>query len=179
LRELKLIEETEKQAWAKNMSRLLLEIKRQVDNNKENGGGNLHPKQLSDFERHYDGIINEGLSLPENSVLKDEANKKRGRTKQAPAKNLLDRLRDHKHEVLAFMYDFAVPFTNNQAEQDLRMMKVKQKVSGCFRSFNGAQYFARIRSYISTARKNKVNVLDALQRVFIDQPFDFVAITSS
>lgn len=86
----------------------------------------------------------------------------RGRTKQRPGHNLLERLKTFKTETLRFLTDFDVPFTNNLAEQDLRMMKVKMKISGSFRTLDGAQIFARLRSVVSTARKQGCNILQTL-----------------
>jgi transposase len=95
----------------------------------------------------------------------------RGRGKQSKARNLLLRLEQHETEVLRFMTDFRVPFDNNLAERDLRMMKVQQKISGCFRAVTGAEAFCRIRSYVATVRKHGIHVLVALEQVFTGTPF--------
>jgi transposase len=170
LRELKFIEEEQKQEWAKHFANLLLAIKKQVDWHQERHI-NLSSMRIQTYERCYDEIIMMGLWHPDNILKSPENIKRRGRKKQTKAKNLLDRLRLHKEKVLAFMYDPSAPFTNNQAEQDIRMVKVKQKISGCFRSKDGAEWFARIRSYISTAKKQGKNVLEVLQSAFGGNPF--------
>lgn len=164
LRELTYHEEQYSQAWCKNMKMCLLNIKDEVDKRKFSGYMELEPVQWSYFEREFDRILQDGSAeIPK--LVQDET-KKRGRKKQHPSKNLWDRLSMHKKETLAFMYDFNVPFTNNQGEQDIRMTKIKQKISGCFRSSLGAKIFCQIRGYISTTRKHGINILDALARVF-------------
>lgn len=126
------------------------------------------------YVNRYRKILAEGFALNESKSREKKSEKtkerKRGRKAQSKAKNLLDRLQKYEEQVLAFMRDYRVPFDNNQAERDLRMMKVQQKISGCFRSPEGAKYFCRIRGYISTVRKQGKNVLQMIESVFNNSP---------
>ena len=121
----------------------------------------------SEFESRYEGMVRAGLK----ANPPPERTGKRGRPKQSKGKNLVDRLDKQREWVLAFMRDFRVPFDNNQAERDVRMVKVRQKISGGLGTNEGAEAFLRIRSYISTARKQGENVLAALEGVFVGKPF--------
>lgn len=167
LRELIGLHEDTRQPWTQKLIRLLLSMKTAVTDAQAAGKTELPPRQRAGYEAAYTRFIHEGLRA--NPPPKPTG--KRGRPKQTPAKNLLDRLGTHRQAVLCFLHDFTVPFDNNQAERDLRMLKVKQKVSGCFRSPAGADYFCRIRGYISTLRKQGYSILDGLTSIFAGQPY--------
>ncbi len=128
-------------------------------------------EQIQALQQRYQKILDEGYAQNPLPGQPTNSKKKRGRPKKTKPRNLLERLDHHRIEVLAFMYDLNVPFDNNLAERDLRMMKVQQKISGTFRTEQGAKAFCRIRSYISTARKNALGDMNALARLFSGTPF--------
>jgi transposase len=162
IRELTYMYEHEGQKWAQKMIDCLLEIKQAVD--KAAIKGKLIPSTLMrEFEDKYRDIVRKGFR--QNPISKENAAKKRGRPKKTNIQNLLVRLRDYKKEVLALMYDLDIPFDNNLAERDLRMIKVQQKISGLFRTMAGAEIFCRIRSFISTARKQGLNVIESICQI--------------
>lgn len=168
LRELKAIKECYKQKWATDMASLLVKIKEAVDERRI-VADRLEEDEIDGFKDSYDKIIARGLAK-NPPVKKRDGPRKRGRIKQGKATNLLLRLKKYREETLCFMYDFDVPFENNVAERDARMMKVQQKISGTFRSAEGARTFCRIRGYISTVRKNSLSVVDAIQSAFEGDP---------
>lgn len=171
LRELRFIDQQYQQSLAKDMAALLLAIKRAVEATPA-PAMSLSPPELEGFAKRYDAVVQSGFDANPTPVSPPEGERRRrGRPKQPPAVNLLIRLRDFKGEVLAFMADFRVPFDNNQGERDIRMVKVKQKVSGGFRTLEGAKRFGRIRGYISTARKQAKNVFEAIRDAFDGNPF--------
>jgi len=166
LRELIGLHEDTGQTWLPKLIRLLGSMQTVVADAQAAGQTALPAKQRAGYEAAYTRFLNEGVWA--NPPPKPTG--KRGRPKQTPVRNLLDRLVTHRGAILAFLHDFRVPFDNNQAERDLRMLKVKHKVSGCFRSPQGAAYFCRIRGYISTLRKQGYSVLDGLTSVFAGHP---------
>jgi len=161
LRELLFIFEEEKQAWAGEMMTLLLDMRDFMLARKNAGMTQLTNAEKAPWLTRYRTIIRQGWE--DNPVIKPKK-KKRGRIKRTKPQNLLRRLQEHEDEVLAFIHDLNVPFTNNLGEQDIRMIKVRLKVSGCFRTLDGARKFARIRGYLSTARKNNHDLLGAITK---------------
>jgi transposase len=162
LRELKALIDIEKEPWAAKMSRLLLKASKAVARVKAQGATVLAERIKRRILSLYDAIVMHGWVFHEQLPPLAKPEGARGKRARRPGFNLLFRLRDFKHDVLRFLEDFAVPFTNNQAEQDIRMMKVKMKISGGFRTITGAQTFATLRSILSTARKQGWNILQTL-----------------
>ena len=161
LRELIHAHEEHGQQWAEKIIHCLLDAKHEVEASKASGKSTIGEKRMDYYSHRYSRILSDA-----NNEIPDLAaptQKRRGRKKQHKLRNLHDRLSIHKHETLAFCYDFLVPFDNNLAERDVRMAKTKQKISGCFRSKHGADRFCRIRGYISTMRKQGYNILVALR----------------
>lgn len=165
LRDLTFIKERFEQTWADDLMGLLLKMKAAKEKATQQGKSALSTATLSKYRQQYDQIVKDGLAANPFEV---PDTKKKGRHKKTPPRNLVERFRDYPEDILRFFYDFSVPFDNNFSERDLRMMKVKQKISGSFRSFQGAKCFARIRSFIITARKQNRNVFKALSNLFTD-----------
>jgi transposase len=168
LRELTYLEEERQQAWASEMKELLLDSKAAVEQARAEGRHSLHPLEMADWKACYGARLFEGYLV--NPPDPPPKTGKKGRPKQSAARNLLDRLSKHQQAVLLFLDNFAVPFDNSLAERDLRMVKVQQKISGCFRSEAFAQAFCRIRGYLSTLRKQGMAVLTALEQALIGHP---------
>jgi transposase len=169
LRELQRAWEQDGQKWAKDTRMLLLEINAAVDG----AGGRLPPEASLEFKHRYRDMLEDAQKEcppPDES----KRNGTRGRLKRSKARNLLERLIEYENETLRFMDDEKVPFTNNQGENDIRMTKVQQKISGCFRSMTGAKIFCRVRSYLSTCKKHGVRASIALRLLFEGELPDFV-----
>ena len=167
LRELVRVEENHPgQTWATDFKKLLLEMKEEKEKAISAGEMQFSGDELNDFGRRYDKIIKrayEEFPLPETASGK----KKRGRTKKGKVRALIERLDLHKAPVCLFIHDFDVPFDNNQAERDQRMVKTKTKVSGCFRSIKGAMDYLKIMSYVGTARKQRVSPYEAIRQAVL------------
>lgn len=171
LRELTFLEEQYHQAWAKDLKDLLREMKVATEQARAQGQAQLDTATRAGFVARYEALLATGLAANPPPEDAEEAGPRRpGRRKQTPARNLLERLWLGQAQVLAFLDDLTIPFDNNQAERDLRPLKMQQKVSGCFRSDPGADAFARLRSYFATLRKQGQALLPALQTVFAGQP---------
>lgn len=165
LRDLTAIVENDQQQWAALMITCLLAAKQLVAEAYQSGETELPTDYLERIQQLYDAIVCLGLAenpLPDYHPPPG----KRGRRKKTKARNLVERFDKHKVAILRFIHDFKVPFDNNLAERDIRMMKVQQKISGCFRSWEGAKQFCHLRSYISTIRKQGLNVWEALGSLF-------------
>ena len=168
LRELNFITQSEKVIWSENMHTLLSTMNKEVHKAKKKGKACFPKHKVTQLTQYYEDICKSAMVY---YPPPDTRTKVRGRAAQAKGKNLLDRFVKHKEGVLRFSTDFSVPFTNNLAERDLRMIKVKEKISGTFASFKGGEIFARIRGYISTVKKNNRSVLEELNNVLNGNPY--------
>jgi transposase len=160
LRELERAYEQDGQKWAKLMQDLLLKMNEAVD---KTADGVLPKNKVTDFKNRYRKILKEGES---ECPAPKEKTGKRGRPKKSKSRNLLERLQNFEADTLRFLTTRNVPFTNNRGESDLRMTKVQQKISGCFRTMGGAEIFCRVRGFLSTCRKHDVNPSDVLKLLF-------------
>jgi transposase len=164
------LQEESHQAWAADMKALLREMQAATDRARSQGQLHLAAAVYADFLERYPALLDAGLAANPPPPDQERRPGQRGRLAQSPARNLLERLLLQRHEVLAFLDDLAIPFDNNQAERDLRDLKVQQKVSGCFRSEWGADAYATIRGYLATLRKQGQALLAALDTLFAGQP---------
>lgn len=167
LRELTFLAEEQHLEWATELKALLLEMKAATDEAREQGLATLHPLEIADWQAQFVALVAHADATTPTAQAPPG---KKGRAKQSAARNLLDRLIDDQEAVLAFLHRLVVPFDNNQAERDVRMVKVQQKVSGSFRSEAGAVAFCRIRGYLSTLRKQGLNLLASLEATLRGHP---------
>jgi transposase len=169
LRELTSFSEDGK-SWAEGLATALLAMKQAADEARQSERSRIAPGKLKAYTADYDRWIGEGLKAHPKM---EKAAGRRGRAKQSKEHNLLKRMKEKRSDVLRFAHDLSVPFDNNQAERDLRMIKVQQKVSGCFRHERGARAYCTIRSYLSTARKHGINLMDSIKSAFTGSLIDF------
>ena len=168
IRELKRVIEDDRHKWAEELLQLLVDINDAV----AAAGGRLSDEKIAEATKHYRELLAKGEGECPQPPPKEPG--KRGRIKKTFFRNLLERLRDFEADTLRFMTEAIVPFTNNQGENDLRMTKVQQKISGCFRSMDGARMFCRVRGFLSTCRKNNVSPTAALRDLFQGKLPDFM-----
>lgn len=166
LRELERAIEQDDQKWAKDMQLLLLEI-----NKSKKNIGIVSELENHEYRKRYKDIL---AKADKECPMPEKEKHKRGRLKKSKSRNLLERFINYENDVLRFMEDPLVPFTNNLSENDLRMTKVQQKISGCFRSWKGAYIFCRIRGFLSTCRKNNITAASALKIIFKGKCPEFV-----
>jgi transposase len=169
LRELAAVAEQPGQGWAAALRALLVEIKAHVARGRAAGLTASPPEARDAFVARYRALLADGYAANPPPERRADG-PRRGRLKQSKARNLLDRLSAHEDAALAFLHDWAAPFDNNQAERDLRMLKVQQKISGTFRDASGADAFCTIRGYIATLRKQARQLLSALESALAGQP---------
>ncbi len=174
LRELTSLHEQFGQAWAGEFKQFLLAVKAQVDAAKAQGATTLPPAQRAQIDQHYQQLVQQALAEtapPPAGWPKG----KRGRVKKTKARNLAERFDQRRSLILAFVDNFVVPFDNNLVERDIRMVKVQQKISGCFRSWSGAQAACRLRSYLSTLHKQGHDAFALLTALFARHPLPLLA----
>jgi transposase len=169
LRSLKDVAENYHQEWANKMAGHLVEIYHRVEDLKTQGLTGMSDEEMKTWYGRYHDILTGGIV--EDKQKSPQVLNKKGKLKKSKPLQLLLKLQQYDIETLAFMYDFEIPFSNNLAERDLRMQKLRQKISGCFRGKDGADVFCRIRSYISTARKNGIDAMEAIAMAVKGQPF--------
>jgi len=170
LRELTRAWEQDGQQWAQQLKNLLETINSKVTD----AGGALNAQESQKYRLKYRALIKQGeIECPE--PIRPKIKGKRGRIKRSKSRNLLERIRDYEQDALRFMDNEIVPFSNNLGENDIRMTKVQQKISGCFRSMDGAQIYCRVRSYLSTCRKQGVKSSHALDLLFNGKLPDFLS----
>lgn len=165
LRELQAVSDHDKEPWASDMKTILYEALKLTQVARDQGQNAVSPEAIKEIERRYDTCCEQAIKFHEDQPLLARATKrkKRGRPKRRIGHNLARRFQTHKAAVLLFLNDPGVPFTNNEAERDLRMTKVRQKVSGCFRTEAGAENFCTLRTVIETARKQGWSILETLK----------------
>jgi transposase len=170
LRELDAVACQPRQGWAGGMAELLCDAKLACDRARQAGDARVDEQARARLHARYQRLLADGQAA-NPPPRPQRAGRGRRWQPRSPATRLLARLDSHRDEVLRFLDDLRVPFDNNQAERDLRMVKLQQKISGCWRTLAGAEAFLTVRSYISTARKQGLNPLDVLRRLFEGRPW--------